>query len=47
MFNKKIAFLLIFIILNITATPILASDSIYVWSNNSNNEVITTSALIR
>ena len=43
---KKFTYLLIFILLCSSCSPIFATESIYVWSDNSNNEAISTAAII-
>lgn len=45
MFYKKITYLLIFILLCSCSLPVFANDSIYVWSDNSNNSSISTAAV--
>jgi len=46
MFNNKITYLLVFVLICFTCVPAFASDSIHVWSDNSNTDVVTTSALV-
>lgn len=43
---KKFTYLLIFILLCSYCSPVLATESIYVWSDNSNSEAISTAATI-
>lgn len=46
MFNKKCVYLLVFILLCSCCSPVLATDSIYVWSDTSSPEAISTSAVL-
>ena len=43
---KKITYCLVFVLLCSCFMPVLATDSIYVWSDASNSETISTSATI-
>ncbi len=47
MFNKKFTYLLVFILICSYCSPIFATDSIFVWSDTSAPQAITTSALLR
>jgi len=46
MFKNKFTYLLVFVLLCSCCTPVLASDSVFVWSDNSNTEAISTSSAI-
>lgn len=46
MFNKKVAFFLIFILLCSSCIPVFATDSIYVWSDSSLPEAVSTSSVL-
>lgn len=46
MLYKKITYLLIFILFYFCFYPVLASDILYVWSDLSSQETLTTSALL-
>lgn len=43
--NKKITYFLVFILVCSCFTPIFATDSIYVWSNNLGNQSLATSTV--
>lgn len=43
--NKKITYFLVFILVCSCFTPIFATDSIYVWSNNIDNQSLATSTI--
>lgn len=47
MFEKSFKFCLVLVLLCSCFVPVLATDSVYVWSNNSNPEAISTSNVIR
>lgn len=44
--KSKFTYLLIFVLIYSCFCPVFASDSVYVWSNNTEPEAISTSAAI-
>lgn len=45
--KRNFTYLLIFVLLCSCSLPVFATDSLYVWSDMSAPEAVTTSALVR